>query len=121
MTVQSLSSKLLSIAKRAYDKPHSKTLDDFRKDFAKLRYIKRIICKFKKTTKLNERLLVNHLILWFNTFNTKFAFEMLIEEVPLEDYDVLFPILSYLSYLPDNPEYNRIVWNEDMINKLNEL
>jgi len=46
---------------------------------------------------------------------------MLIEEVPAEDYDVLFPILSYLSYLPDNPEYNRIVWNEDMINKLNEL
>lgn len=119
--MQSLSSKLLSIAKRAYDRPHSKTLDDFRKDFAKLRYIKRIISKFKKTSKVNERLLVNHFILWFNTFNTKFAFEMLIEEVPDEDYDVLFPILSYLSYLPDNPENNRIVWNVDMINKLNEL
>ncbi len=112
--------RLIEIAILAYDNPKSKTFDDFIEDFSRIKYIKRIINKYKKTGVINERLLVNHTICWFNQFNDH-ALVILLSEISDSDYDVIFPILSYLNYLPEEYLNDNIEWNIDIVNKLNNL
>lgn len=116
-----LTPRLIEIALTAYDNPKSKTLDNFIEDFSRLIYIKKIIAKYKKTNNINERLLVNHIIMWFNSFNIKSALVILLSEISDSDYDVIFPILSYLNYLPEEYLNDNIEWNMDIVNKLNNL
>ncbi len=111
--------RLIDIAILAYDNPKSKTFDDFIEDFSRIKYIKRIINKYKKTGVINERLLVNHTICWFNQFNDH-ALEILLEEISKSDHDVILPIINYLNYLPDGYKSD-IIWNKDIVNKLNNL
>lgn len=84
-----------------YDNPQSVTKEDFDNDLKRIRYIKRLLKRYKETGELKVHLILNHLIILFNVFNDA--------TVPLLFYNLerdLWPsIKSFIIFLNRLPEY----------------
>jgi len=84
-----------------YDNPQAVTKDDFESDLKRIRYIKRLLKRYKNTGELKIHLILNHLIILFNVFHEA--------AVPLLFYNLeedLWPsIKSFLVFLNRIPEY----------------
>ena len=84
-----------------YDNPQSLTKDDFDDDLKRIKYIKRLLKRYKNTGELKIHLILNHLTVLFNVFNEA--------AVPLLFYNLeedLWPYLkSFLIFLNRVSEY----------------
>jgi len=93
----------LLFAIKFYDNPQAITMEDFESDLKRIRYVKRLLKKYKNTGELKVHLILNHLIVLFNVFNDA--------TVPLLFYNLekeLWPsIKSFLLFLNRFPEYPR--------------
>lgn len=85
---------------KAYNSPHC-IMSEFEGDLKRTKYIKRLIRKYKITGNLKERLILNHIILLYNVFETESATRILFYKTDSRDYDVLKTFLNYLNYMPD--------------------
>lgn len=90
----------LMFAMKAYDSPNC-ILSEFEEDLKRIKYIKRLIKRYKTTGELKERLLLNHLIILSNVFGTKSTVRMLFLKIDSEDYAILKTFLIFLDYMPD--------------------
>jgi len=101
-------SNYLLFAIKFYNNPQAVTRDDFETDLKRIRYIKRLLKRYKNTGELKVHLLLNHLIILFNVFDDA--------TVPLLFYHLeedLWPsIKSFLVFLNRIPEYPRTKINE---------
>jgi len=95
----------LLFAIKFYDNPQAVTKDDFESDLKRIRYVKRLLKKYKNSGELKVHLILNHLIILFNVFNDA--------AVPLLFYNLeeeLWPsIKSFLIFLKRIPEYPKTV------------
>lgn len=93
----------LLFAIKFYENPQALTMEDFETDLKRIRYVKRLLKKYKNTGELKTHLILNHLIVLFNVFNDA--------AVPLLFYNLdsdLWPaIKSFLLFLNRFPEYPR--------------
>ena len=93
----------LLFAIKFYDNPQALTMEDFKTDLKRIRYVKRLLKKYKNTGELKTHLILNHLIVLFNVFHDA--------AVPLLFYNLdseLWPaIKSFLLFLNRFPEYPR--------------
>jgi len=91
----------LIFAIKFYDNPQALTMEDFQSDLKRIRYVKRLLKKYKNTGELRTHLILNHLTILFNVFNDA--------AVPLLFYNLekeLWPtIKSFLLFLNRFPEY----------------
>ena len=91
----------LLFAIKFYDNPQAVTKDDFESDLKRIRYVKRLLKRYKNSGELKVHLILNHLIVLFNVFNDA--------TVPLLFYNLeedLWPsIKSFLLFLNRIPEY----------------
>jgi hypothetical protein len=98
----------LLFAIKFYDNPQAVTKEDFDEDLKRIRYIKKLLRKYKKDGVLKSHLLLNHLIILFNVFNDA--------AIPLLFYNLekdLWPSLkSFLLFLNRIPEYPKTKLNE---------
>ena len=112
-------SNYLLFAIKFYNNPQAVTRDDFEADLKRIRYIKRLLKRYKNTGELKVHLILNHLIILFNVFDDA--------TVPLLFYHLeqdLWPaIKSFLVFLNRIPEYPRTKINEIDLddNCLNQL
>jgi len=115
-------SNYLLFAIKFYDNPQAVTRDDFESDLKRIRYIKRLLKRYKNSGELKVHLILNHLIILFNVFNDA--------TVPLLFYNLeedLWPsIKSFLLFLNRIPEYpktgmNEIEADENCLLQLKEL
>ena len=94
-------SNYLLFAIKFYDNPQAVTREDFDEDLKRIRYIKKLLKRYKNTGELKTHLILNHLTVLFNVFNDA--------AVPLLFYnlekDLLPPIKSFLVFLNRLPEY----------------
>ena len=94
-------SNYMLFAIKFYDNPQAVTKDDFEADLKRIRYIKRLLKRYKNTGELKIHLILNHLIILFNVFHEA--------AVPLLFYNLeedLWPsIKSFLVFLNRIPEY----------------
>ena len=91
---------ILLFSIKAYNSPHC-IMSEFESDFKRIKYIKRLIRKYKATKNLKDRLLLNHVILFYNVFETESATRILFYKIEEKDYDVLKTFLEYLNYMPE--------------------
>ncbi len=93
----------LLFAIKFYDNPQAITMEDFETDLKRIRYVKRLLKRYKNTGELKTHLILNHLIILFNVFSDA--------TVPLLFYNLekeLWPsIKSFLVFLNRFPEYPR--------------
>ena len=59
-------SNYMLFAIKFYDNPQAVTKDDFESDLKRIRYIKRLLKRYKNTGELKIHLIMNHLIILFN-------------------------------------------------------
>tara|TARA_R110000824_G_scaffold120418_2_gene275811 strand:+ start:758 stop:1141 length:384 start_codon:yes stop_codon:yes gene_type:complete len=108
-----------------YDNPQCIGMDEFQEDLNRIKYIKRLFRKYKNNDILRERLILNHIIIFYNVFGVKSATRILFYKIEEEVHDLLKTFLVYLNYLPEDtiPEVDLITIPLDqfVINKLREL
>lgn len=101
-------SNYMLFAIKFYNNPQAVTREDFETDLKRIRYIKRLLKRYKKDGDLKIHLILNHLIILFNVFDDA--------TVPLLFYNLekdLWPIIkSFLIFLNRIPEYPKTHINE---------
>ena len=89
----------LIYAAKCYDRPHI-LQSEFEDDLRRIKYVKRLLRKYKQTGDFKERLVLNHIIILANVFGVDPTVNMLFLKVDPEDYPILKTILLFLNYLP---------------------
>lgn len=87
-------------AMKSYDKPNA-IVSEFEEDLKRIKYVKRLIKRYKTTGELKERLILNHIIILSNVFGTRNTVRMLFFKLDEQDYEVLKTFLLFLGYMSD--------------------
>jgi len=89
-------SNFLLYAMHHYQNPSCVTLEEFEEDLKRLTYIKKLLARADK----NVRLLLNHIIIFYNVFGDA-ATRLLFHRVDKEQWGSLATFLLYLDRMPD--------------------
>ena len=92
-------------AAQNYDNPNCVDILEFQDDLSRIKYIKRLFKRYRETNDLKERLILNHLVTFYNVFKVEAATIMLIHRLNMH-LDVLKPFLVFLKYWPENQKIN---------------
>jgi hypothetical protein len=86
-------------AMKCYDKPNA-IVSEFEEDLKRIKYVKRLIKRYKATGELKERLILNHIIILSNVFGIEATVRMLFYKIDSSDYSILKTFLLFLNYMP---------------------
>lgn len=92
-------SNFMMYAIKCYSSPNA-IMSEFEEDFKRVKYIKRLVKKYKTAGILKERLILNHIIILGNVFGTEATVRMLFYKFDKEDYMILKTFLLLLNYMP---------------------
>ena len=88
----------------SYDNLQCVDMEEFEDDVKIPKYIKRLINRYYSVGELKERLLLNHIILFYNVFYCEAATRILFFKMEEIDYTVLKTFLTYLNFMPETVE-----------------
>jgi len=91
----------LLYAMKEYDNPQCVQVEEFYDDLKKVKYIKRLFNQYLNEGVLKERLLLNHIIVFYNVFPVRSATRMLFLKIEEKFWPILKTFLVYLSYMPE--------------------
>ena len=91
----------LMYAIKHYDNPSCSGLKEFDDDLKRLRYIKRLLGRYKATGDIKERLVINHLVVLYNVFGVDAATNMLFFKIQERFWPELKTFLVFLNYMPE--------------------
>jgi len=104
----------LLFAIKFYDNPQAVTKDDFEDDLKRIKYVKRLLKRYKNTGVLKTHLILNHIILLYNVFGDA-ATPLLFFKIEENYWPVLKSFLMFLDRLP--PTLNNNI-NEQCLKEL---
>lgn len=90
---------ILLYAAKCYDRPNC-IMSEFDEDFKRVRYIKRLLKKYRLTGEMRERLILNHIILLQNVFGIEASTRILFAKINEKDYPALKTFLVATSAMP---------------------
>ena len=91
--------KLYAAAK--YNNPECVDVEEFKQDLNRFKYLKRLLKRYELTGELQERLILNHLIVLYNVFGIEAGNKMIWYKINSEHWHYIKPFLVYLHYLPE--------------------
>lgn len=89
-------------AAKNYNNPQCVDIEEFHEDLARFKYLKRLLRKYIQTGEIQERLILNHLIIIYNVFGIDAANRMSFYRIEDELWPALKTFLIYLNFLPEN-------------------
>ena len=89
-----------------YDNPHCKDIKEFFEDIKRIHYIRRLLKRYYIEDVLKERLILNHLISFYNVFENAAATRLLFFRVGVEYHSLLKTFLVFLNRMPDRINEN---------------
>ena len=105
----------LMYAIKNYDNPSCSGLKEFDNDLKRLRYVKRLLGRYKVTGDVKERLIINHLVVLYNVFGVDAATNMLFFKIQEKFWPQLKPFLVFLNYMPAHVRYKgKLIANGDI-------
>jgi len=104
-----------------YDNPHCVDIKEYFEDVRKLKYIKRLFNRYKEDGIIKERLILNHLISFYNVFENKAATRLLFFRVGKEYHSLLKTFLVFLNRMPDKINENLYSSTIQLDNKIIEI
>jgi len=116
----------LLYAVKHYNNPSCSGMKEFQDDLKRFKYIKRLLRRYSKTTKITERLILNHIILLHNVFGNA-TVPLLFYKIEQDLWPQIKTFLVFLNYLPEHyqisDEYNEVDVNldNDLIKKLRKI
>ena len=113
----------------SYDNLQCVDMEEFEDDVKIPKYIKRLINRYYSVGELKERLLLNHIILFYNVFEREAATRILFFKMDKDDYPILKTFLTFLNLMPEVVELinGRNIVNSDIpvcqevVDRLREL
>ena len=105
-----------------YNNPHALTKDDFEDDLKRIKYVKRLLKRYKNTGLLKTHLILNHLIVLFNVFNDA-AVPLLFYNLEEELWPIVKSFLVFLNRIPEYPKtkVDTIDVDQECLDQLNNL
>jgi hypothetical protein len=101
-------------AMKMYNNPLCTGMEEFKEDILRIKYIKRLLLKYKKKHDLKERLILNHIIILQNVFGAEACTRILFYKINKDLHSCLKSFLEYLEYLPRSiPEVDLNAINSD--------
>jgi len=97
-----------------YDNPHCVDIKEYFEDVRKLKYIKRLFNRYREDGIIKERLILNHLISFYNVFENAAATRLLFFRVGKEYHALLKTFLVYLNRMPERINENLLATDIDM-------
>jgi len=96
-------SNYLLFAIKFYNNPQAVTKDDFEADLKRIRYIKRLLKRYKNTGELKTHLILNHLIILFNVFDDA-TVPLLFYNLEKDLWTYIKTFLVFLDRIPGYPK-----------------
>ena len=94
----------LLYAMQHYENPQCVEVEEFNDDLKKIKYIKRLFNQYAIEGVLKERLLLNHIIVFYNVFSVEAATRILFYKLEENIWPMLKTFLFYLNFLPNKIE-----------------
>jgi hypothetical protein len=91
----------LLYAMKEYNNPQCIEVEEFNDDLKKIKYIKRLFNQYVAEGTLKERLLLNHIIVFYNVFPPKAATRILFYKIEERFWPMLKTFLFYLNLMPE--------------------
>ena len=91
----------LNFAMKIYDNPNCTSADEFEEDLNRVKYVKRLLNKYKEKCILRSRLLLNHTIVLTNVFTVQGAARILFYKLEKDLHPSLKSLLIFLESSPD--------------------
>lgn len=88
-------------ALQMYDNPSCSGIEEFQNDLLKIKYIKRLINRYKRTQEISPRLLLNHIISVYNVFHAHSISRLLFFRIDADSWSALKTVLEYVNLMPD--------------------
>ncbi|MBT5638631.1 MAG: hypothetical protein HOJ16_08730 [Candidatus Peribacter sp.] len=108
-------------AMRNYDNPQCVGMSEFTEDLHRIKYLKRLFRRFLDTGELKERLILNHLITFYNVFGIEAATRLIFYRMNEEYYPLVKTFLVFLNLFPEGVEAEAEIKEADLISiSLNE-
>ena len=79
-------------------------IEEYYDDLKKIKYIKRLFNIYKNDGQLKERLILNHLITWYNVFPIQSGTRILFYKIEEHFWPMLNTFLIFLERMPDKIE-----------------
>ena len=111
-------------AMKLYNNPQCKNISEFHEDMNRVKYLKRLLRKYKSSGVLRERLILNHIIIFYNIFEPIPASRILFSRIEKDLHPYLKTFIVFLNNLPETiPEVDliNIPMDRRIINKLREI
>lgn len=97
LNIKTINSFMIS----SYTNPQCVSIEEFEEDTKIPKYVKRLINRYVTSGDLKARLILNHIILFYNVFDNKSATRILFYRVDENHYSALKTFLVYLNCMPD--------------------
>jgi len=102
-----------------YDNPHCKDIKEFFEDIKRIHYIRRLLKRYHTDGILKERLILNHLITFYNVFQAKAASRILFFRVEKKFHPALKTFLVFINKIRYEDE--DVSLDEGVINVLRNI
>lgn len=89
-----------------YDNPRCLDVKEFHEDINRFKYVKKLLKKYHEKGILQERLILNHIIIIHNVFNIASATHMCFFKINETYWPSLKTFLLYLNYIPEGEYLN---------------
>ena len=105
-----------------YDNPHALTKEEFEDDLKRIKYVKRLLKRYKNTGVLKTHLILNHLTVLFNVFGEA-AVPLLFYNLEEDLWPAIKSFLMFVQRIPDYPKshIHGIPEDQTCIDELNSV
>lgn len=112
----------LIFAIKFYNNPQAVTKEDFEDDLKRIKYIKRLLKRYKNTGELKTHLILNHLTVLFNVFDDA-AVPLLFFNLEKDLWSYIKSFLLFLNRLPEYPksEIDNVKVDDNCISQLQKI
>ena len=107
-------------AAKHYDNPECLDIEEFNQDLSRFKYLKRLLRRYELTGDLQERLILNHMIVIFNSFGNEAALNILDLKLDDKHWPVIKSFLIYLKYIRYD-QYTEIVMDPTVVETLRKI
>jgi len=95
--------------------------EEFYEDVARFKYVLRLLRRYRQSGLIQERLILNHIIVIYNVFEVFAANKMMFFKIDEDLWPSLKSFLIYLNYLPENNKYHGVTVDLHIAKKLQTL
>lgn len=120
MNIELTEDNLFLYAAKHYYNPQFSDIEEFHEDLKRFKYIKRLVNRYLENNELAERLILNHLIVVFNSFGIECALNILELKLDEKHWPIIKPFLIYLKYIRYD-QYTGITMDQKVVEVLRKI